>query len=293
MTVPDKGSGRKEGLDRRHYALCTQYGSVGVFTLTGGRRRHRARQLHVHPDIEQWEEVVAHRYPRMGERSYFILVANFNRVHYDTQSICGQNVPETQQVNVLVPQPTLEERQAGDQFVSSSDVRDDKTTQHVLGCLKALADQRKEVMFVLSQLDFGDYLGEPCYSAVPSLLPRLVDLQTTARDSPDKGDFDILIIHREYGLLVGEVKSVGDHFSDLKKARKEEDDIVEKKVKQAIKQLDKAEQVLTHLVSDLQTPPRVGTTLIVPNMPRSQLQRVLHDNRQLKEVPWLLLVFIN
>ena len=67
-------------------------------------------------------------------------------------------------------------------------------------------------MFVISQLNFGDYLNEPCYSAAASLLPRPIDLKSQHKH---RGDFDVLLLHRRYGVLVGEVKSIGDQFSTL------------------------------------------------------------------------------
>ena len=60
---------------------------------------------------------------------------------------------------------------------------------------------------------------------------------------------------------------------------------VQKKVEQAIKQLDKGDDVLGHLVSDLQpAKPRILKTLMLPNLTTADLQRVLADNQQLSQV---------
>lgn len=129
-------------------------------------------------------------------------------------------------------------------------------------------------MFVISQLDFGNYLNKPSYSAAAANLPRPINLRSK---NIDRGDFDVLIIHRRHGILVGEIKAIGDRISPS-------DRDVKKRVERAINQLQKADEVLRHLVSDLQTAPRVQTTLMLPNISRAQLQRVLAGNPQLSQV---------
>nr|KAG5706697.1 hypothetical protein BaRGS_005767 [Batillaria attramentaria] len=65
-----------------------------------------------------------------------------------------------------------------------------------------------------------------------------------------KGDFDLLIIHKHYGLIVAEIKTVGDNFHSLGLTEQNQDNLVAVKVQQMVKQLDKAGDVLSHLVSD-------------------------------------------
>ncbi|KAK7106507.1 hypothetical protein V1264_017757 [Littorina saxatilis] len=253
-------------------------------------------QSHSLTAAQQWENVITDWYPRLEERAYFVPSVHFNRVHYDRQHVGGRHVPQTDHVPVLVPQLPVADRRPGDQSVSDSDIRDDRTTQRLLACLRALADRQNEVMFVLSQLDFGDYLGEPCYSAAANAFARPIDLKKKKKkkktktkeaeeteESLHEGDFDLLIFHREYGVLVGEVKIVGDNFSSLTLTQQQQDAIVVKKVEQAVKQLNKAEKVLTHILSDLQPPPRVRKSVMLPNLARSQLQRVLRNNLQLEQ----------
>nr|KAG5697119.1 hypothetical protein BaRGS_015254 [Batillaria attramentaria] len=108
-------------------------------------------------------------------------------------------------------------------------------------------------MFVISQLQFGEYLGEPCYAPVASLLPRPIDLK---KEQKHRGDFDILILHRHHGILVAEIKAVGEK-------QDADDNTVAKRVQRAVKQLDKAGEVLTHIVSDFDPPPSVKKTLDV------------------------------
>jgi hypothetical protein len=93
-----------------------------------------------------------------------------------------------------------------------SDVRDDRAHVKILRCLQDLPSFHNEAMFVLSQLDFGDYLNQPAFAAAAKTLPRPVDLKSLNKH---RGDFDLLIIHRLYGILASEIKAVGDQLASL------------------------------------------------------------------------------
>ena len=87
------------------------------------------------------------------------------------------------------------------------DVRGDRSQRRVLDVLHELSEVQREVMFVISQLSFGDYLNKPTYSASAATLPRPINLRS---QNKHRGDFDVLIIHRYYGIFVGEIKAIGD-----------------------------------------------------------------------------------
>ena len=128
-----------------------------------------------------------------------------------------QNVPSVSQ---LVNPPTQyrlwpeeSQRPATPVRVQESDFRDDTAQRHVLANLRALGNAGQETMFILSQLNFGDYLNQPSYAAAvqASQLPRPSDLG----EKYAAGDFDILLIHRRHGILIGELKSVGKNQAAL------------------------------------------------------------------------------
>ena len=58
---------------------------------------------------------------------------------------------------------------------------------------------------VLLQAQHDNYLNKPCYAAAAAMYPRPCDLPTNLR----RGDFDLLFLHRQRGLIVAEIKSVG------------------------------------------------------------------------------------
>ena len=126
-------------------------------------------------------------------------------------------------------------------------------------------------MMVVCELDFRKYLDgetDPIHRAQCALFPRPADLRAQKKH---EGDFDILVLHREYGLVTMEVKAVGAEPSIVPT-----DQVVVKKVTQAVKQLEKAKDVLHHLVHDLTpTPIRVTRCLMVPYLTSQQLSQAL------------------
>nr|KAG5688070.1 hypothetical protein BaRGS_007115 [Batillaria attramentaria] len=160
-----------------------------------------------------------------------------------------------------------------------SDTYEDRAQQHVLHCLMELGQRQQEVMFVLSQLEYGNYLNKPSYAAAASHLPRPMDLS----QSYHRGDFDVMVLHRQYGLLVGEIKSVGLNLAGLKKSQAQADADVAKRLWRSVKQLDKSETVIKHIVSDIAPKLLVKRTLILPYVTAEQLERVLNNAPQLAQ----------
>nr|KAG5692729.1 hypothetical protein BaRGS_033840 [Batillaria attramentaria] len=148
--------------------------------------------------------------------------------------------------------------------------------QQVMQSIRQLAERRQEVMMVLSQLEFRKYLDnqvDPISAAATRLLPRPATL-----GNPD-GDFDVLIISRRYGLIVGEVKSVGavPQYTD--------DQAIVNKVKEAVDQLKKAGDTVEGLVSDL-APVHVTRILMLPNITSQQLMTALSTAPQTEQFQW-------
>ena len=255
--------------------------------------------------MTMWLQAVREWYPSRHSRSYFLPPLHFNRVPFDVATVAGQPVlvpqqpsnqpspkkPSSGPASAPAPQPgnqVLGKPVAGSVWtpqsptpteVLDSDARDDSGTQHVLSCLRSLAEKQKEVMMVISQLDYRKYLDDktdPISAAACSGLPRPA---TMPSKKYHRGDFDVLIIHPRYGLVVGEVKSVGSdpgNTQDLDKA-------IVKRVRKAVGQLHKAEDVLSHLVSDV-APVKISKTLILPSITSSQLLQALGTDTILAKV---------
>nr|KAG5692907.1 hypothetical protein BaRGS_031411 [Batillaria attramentaria] len=185
-------------------------------------------------------------------------------------------VPITQPINIRHTDHSLWTREqhpvAQPINVQETDSRDDFAQQHVLHCLQTLGEQRQEAMSVMSSLDFTDYLNK-LDATHAAQFPLPGDLPATQR----QGDFDVIVIHRKYGVLLGEIKSVGIHDNNPT------DKAVADKVTKAVKQLDKCEKVVNHVMSDVAPGVSVRKTLILPYISRTQLQHVLDGDSQLAQ----------
>ncbi|XP_025083117.1 uncharacterized protein LOC112557460 isoform X2 [Pomacea canaliculata] len=162
-------------------------------------------------------------------------------------------------------------------------VKNDSALQRVLLCLKERSEAKDEVMFVLSQMYFGQKSGEPCYSAAADYLPPSHSVPPAPLRNWEEGDFDLLIIHRRYGLVVCEVKAFGDNSSKSGMSQQDVDSKIRSKLKEAILQVDRAEAVLSHLVSDIVPGLRITKTIAFPNLTARQIQQALAEDPILTE----------
>lgn len=247
--------------------------------------------------MDFWLKCLADWYPDRLKETYFLPPLYFRRINYGVATVAGESV--------LVPKPTPPKKKLGPapiyssqsnqtkpappvagsvftkppasfspcplpRFTASHSV-DDEATELVLNCLRALSEEQREVMMVISQLEFRKYLDDetdPINAAACALLPR---------SDPYQSDFDILIIHRRYGLIVGEVKGVGAVMQNIHDL----DSLVVIRVEKAVEQLNKAEAVLNQLVP---THVNVTKTLFLPNITSGQLTQAVNTNSQLNQV---------
>ncbi|XP_070203700.1 uncharacterized protein [Littorina saxatilis] len=210
-------------------------------------------------------DIVRHWYPDALTRTYIVPPVHCNRVPYNTATLPGTD----QEVLVL---PSAEELSQQQKIEAQTDL----AQQHVLHNLQQLADYRKEVMFVVSELNFKHYLNKPLYAKQTGKLPKPGNLPKEHRRHGTQGDFDILVIHRQYGILVGEMKSVG------KTEASRADTEVVKKVADGVKQLAKSEVHVRHMVSDIAPDLIVRKALFLPYVSSAQLQRILDDKNNAK-----------
>ena len=124
---------------------------------------------------------------------------------------------------------------------------------------------------VISHLGFLKYLGirsNPQDDAAIAHLPRAGHVDQSMR----QGDFDLLIIHLQYGLMVGEVKSVqkvpGQSGAEFLQT-------VVRRVDKAVAQLNKAEAVVKTLISDICSPPTVTKLLVLPSVTSRELREAM------------------
>ncbi|KAK7106665.1 hypothetical protein V1264_017893 [Littorina saxatilis] len=209
-------------------------------------------------------DIVKQLYPDALTRTVVVPPVHLNRVPYNTDTVPGTD----QEVLVLPSSEQLQQQQGN--------IQADFAQQHVLHNLQQLGDSGKEVMFVVSELNFKDYLNKPFYAKHTGKLPKPATLPKELRHHGKQGDFDILVIHRQYGILIGEIKSVG------KTEASRADTEVVKVIAKAVKQLDKCEVHARHMVSDIAPGLTVRKTLFLPYVSQAQLQRILDDEKNSK-----------
>ncbi|KAK7096075.1 uncharacterized protein [Littorina saxatilis] len=185
-------------------------------------------------------------YPNLYGQAYFVPPVYMNKTQHDKVMMARH------EVYVQVPQS------------QESDIRDDTANNTVLKCIQQLS--QNQVMVVVSQLEFRNILKS-----------------LTKKAKNKDGDFDTLIIHRRYGVLACEIKSVGINFDTIQKSEKDKKTIIEQKVNQAVTQLEKSRGELQRKVSHHPNPPKIRTTLMVPHIPRDQLRQVLLLNLNLQK----------
>ncbi|XP_025112050.1 uncharacterized protein LOC112574900 [Pomacea canaliculata] len=106
---------------------------------------------------------------------------------------------------------------------------------------------------------------------------------SNATSKTRQGDFDVLLIHRNYGFVVCEVKSFGDNARELNMSQQTLVNSIRKRLKEAISQLHKAETILSHLVSDIAPGLRITKTIVVPNITADQIQEVIATDCELAQ----------
>ncbi|KAK7094316.1 hypothetical protein V1264_007956 [Littorina saxatilis] len=166
--------------------------------------------------------------------------------------------------------------------VQETDISDDFAQNHVMLNLQELGNSLHEAMFILSQLGFGDYLNQHAYKAAVAQLPKPSDIDTQQTKYSD-GEADFVLIHRQHGILIGELKTVGRWQKDINNPQPPADADVAKRVTKAVKQLDRSETVVRHLVSGVTPGLTVRKTLFLPYVSTEQLKRVLDNRPQLDQ----------
>lgn len=237
-----------------------------------------------------WVSWVEQAFPDFENKTYFIPPVYIRRVPTIKKIVSGVSVVVLSETDT----PGLQR----------SDINDDDALQRVLYSLRKFSKVHNEVFVCLSQFPFGSYLGEPSFTPAVAHLPLPSNLPQEQSWSWRRGDFDVLIIHKNYGFVIIEVKAVkykkqslederdphtnsslqggGDENTDtpLEDTREK----VIQKLKAAAAQLNKGEAMLSHLVKDIA--PKVSITKIIacPNLETHEIQSVLSHSNSLEQV---------
>ncbi|XP_025113463.1 uncharacterized protein LOC112575699 [Pomacea canaliculata] len=202
-------------------------------------------------------------YPEFDTKAYVVPSLYINTNTYEVKTFAGEDV--------YITRPPDDEQT----------VKHDMAMGRVLTSLHLLAKHGNEVMFVISQFDYDKYLANPRKEFTNHNLPRPGELR---KSDKHYGDFDILIIHRHHGLVVGVVKTCSGESTQKVE---EPTDMVIEELLQGCTQLDEAEKMLHHLLSDPMSNQnqqmQVQKLLILPNLSEERLEGVLNENQNVAD----------
>ena len=249
-------------------------------------------------------------FPDLHHRTYFIPPIHFNRVTYGEHDVA-------QAVRVRVQEPM---RQLSDVRENEAEQR----VQHTLFRLLRDSQQPMVLISNLDFDNYLNFPRAAAPGKRSARLPETAQLSATGRQGwrgesaatgrqgwriqsaahsavhgmdnsmfarprdmereLQRGRFDILVINKNFGFVICEIKTVGDLLSSSFVSRADEQNVIRKKMRRALVQLDKEEAVLRHLVSDLGVTQPIRKVLILPNLKRAALREVLKQDVELQRV---------
>ncbi|XP_025111732.1 uncharacterized protein LOC112574720 [Pomacea canaliculata] len=179
-----------------------------------------------------------------------------------------------------------ESNQTATTAVEDSDIRHDAAMERVLLCLERMCKSNREVMVGVSQLLFDDYLRDSCDDDAAGELPRPNRHYFDLRQKWKERDIDVLLIHRQFGLVICKIftfdNSVNQHNTSREEMTKDSITEIKTNLQKAIHQLYMAGFEVKDLVSGISDHLRVIKTIVFPNLTTNQLHQVLLGDSDLK-----------
>lgn len=251
------------------------------------RRPPRIRTIST--DETKWLQNLKEWYPDLDKKTHFIPPLHFNTVPYNIQTVAGQTVlvPALSGEKYVHPSPELDPPVASRvwldvpkptdplQKVHDVDVKEDRAWQRVLRYIESVSRNNREVMMVISKLDFRKDLDNQ--------VDPIINANRQCRLFKKRGWNDqscelvLLIVSRSYGLIVCEVNAVGED-SNTVRSRAETGRALVTTVQKMVKQLNSKEWLLRQLVQDREPVP-ISKTLMLPNVTSQQLLAALDTDR--------------
>ncbi|XP_025111865.1 uncharacterized protein LOC112574793 isoform X1 [Pomacea canaliculata] len=214
---------------------------------------------------EFWEKWVEAAFPNLDTDVYFL-----------------PPVP----VNVQSSGQADESSQAATAPGQDSDDQDDAAMQRFLVCLEKMCKSNREVLVGVSGLLFDDYRRKSCDGDSAGEPPRPPKKYFDLRQKWKKRDIDVLLIHRQFGLVICKIftfdNNVNEHSTSREEMTKDSFTEIKIKLEEAISQLDSAGFMVEHLVSGIAYRLRVIKTIVFHNLTTNQLDQVLQGDSDLE-----------
>ena len=137
---------------------------------------------------DNWWKIVTKWYPHIHSRVYCVPPVHFNSVAY-------------------TPAPPPAKKFSVRKFMAGlySTVKDDEAQPRTQWAFSSFLEQKKAAAFVLSNLEFQNYLNKEYEVIGDNVLPYVKPDMTAG----DEGEVDLLIIDKMDGVFVLEIKATG------------------------------------------------------------------------------------
>ncbi|PVD36585.1 hypothetical protein C0Q70_03570 [Pomacea canaliculata] len=181
----------------------------------------------------------------------------FSRTTLSTYTIPASNGQSSLTTQVSHPQAQ-----------SLDDFNTESAHQRALFCLKKMAEAQTEVMVILGQPRLGDRsLQTPFTAADAQMFPRNSPPSTLTQSLVGwgKGDFSLLLVTRNYGLVVCQMKMMGvSYLRSFKQPEEKLDVFIRKVARQAMQQILLRERSVRSVVNQYAPGLAVRKTLGLP-----------------------------
>ena len=145
---------------------------------------------------ENWYKIIRRWYPDLHQKVYCAPPVHFRALSFKPKPVKPvEPVEPFERFGMRMYLPT-----------QYSTTKDDEAQQRMLWTLSTFARNRGDHAFILSNMDFQNYLNKDYEWPDNIEQPLKPDIRT----SSEEGEIDILIIDKVHGLFVLEVKSCGD-----------------------------------------------------------------------------------
>ncbi|XP_025097997.1 uncharacterized protein LOC112566196 [Pomacea canaliculata] len=141
---------------------------------------------------------------------------------------------------------------------------------------RQLQQQHQKPLFIVSSISYDNYLSRlPARSAASFKVPR-------PQDVAKRGQLDILVLHERAGVILVQVKAVGDNLASWNATPADAEQAIARMVDRAVNQLDRDQKVFNHVLKDLDPIPPFSRVVALPFVDRQALEKVRH----LGQVTW-------
>ncbi|XP_076457675.1 uncharacterized protein LOC143291607 [Babylonia areolata] len=161
-------------------------------------------------------------------------------------------------------------------------VKSDEAQQRILATFRAYARRKKMVCFILSNMEFQNYLNKNfAWAEEPQYAKEMTRPNVQVKE--EQGDIDVLIIDKRHGVFVLEVKAIGDEdeiWSEISITEEKKFEELHDKLKKRIgPQVKKGKVVIRKMLSDFNDIQKINVRggFVLPNVTRSFLKSALQE----------------